>query len=157
MMVPKPSSEDWDEALSRIEKEAVERPLSEDQTSVWKRVVERLEEEDAFEMLRSDERIELILADTGIQVEMFEHGVSIHCANNDDTVAETVDTTNRIVQTITAETGWATFDPDRGEEVTNVDYLGPGYDVAGRARRALDRNRLVYRPNTPWWRFWEKG
>jgi len=156
MMVPKNSSEDWDEALSRIEKGVVEEPLSEDQASVWERVVELLDAEDAFEMFRSDERIELTLTDSGLQVEMFERGVSIHCSNEGDTVAETVDATNRIVQTITAETGWATFDPDRGEEVTNVDYLGPGYDVAGRARRALDRDRLVHRPNPPWWRFWEK-
>jgi hypothetical protein len=157
MIVPKQSQEGWEEALSRIEKEAMEEPLSEDQASVWDRVVERLEAEDAFEMLRSDERIELTLTDSGIQIEMFEQGVSIHCSNEGETVAETVDTTNRIVETITAETGWATFDPDRGEEVTNVDYLGPGNDVAGRAKRALDRDRLVYRPNPPWWKFWDKG
>lgn len=155
MIVPKDNWEDWDDALSRIEAEATQEPLSDDRTSVWERVVEQLRAEEAFEMFRTDERIELSLDEGGIQVELFERGVSIHCSNDGETIAEAVDATHRIVETITAETGWATFDPELGEEVENVDYLGPGTDVAGRARRALDRDRLVYRPNPPWWKFWK--
>lgn len=156
MIMSKHSWENWDEALVRIEQEAVEEPLSENRASVWERVVERLEAEEAFEMFRSDERIELNLTDSGLQVELFEQGVSIHCSNDGERIPETVDATNRIVETITEETGWTAFDPGRGEEVDNVDYLGPSTDVAGRAKRALDRDRLVYRPDPPWWKFWKK-
>ena len=156
MIIPKHTWEDWDESLARIEREAVEEPLSPSQTSVWERVVERLEAEEAFEMFRSDERIELTLTESDLQVELFERGVSIHCSNDGYATADTVDTTNRIVETITEETGWAAFDPGRRVGVANVDYLGPGTDVAGRAKRALDRDRLVYRPDPPWWRFWSK-